>query len=213
MQAAFLDNWIKATGVVLHGGDYFPALEPVGSGAAQVFTSSPSGGSESMQLMYLLAITSAQRSIHLSSAYFVPDPLVLQTLKDALKRGVSIQIIVPGEHTDAKVVQRASRATWGELLEVGAEIYQYLPTMYHSKVLVVDRLLVSVGSTNFDNRSFRLNDEANLNIFDAQFAREQIAIFHDDLAKSRRVTLAWWQNRPLIEKVTERALAIFSPQL
>jgi cardiolipin synthase len=213
MQAAFLDNWIKATGEVLHGGNYFPALEPVGGGAAQVFTSSPSGGSESMQLMYLLAITSAQHSIHLASAYFVPDSLVLQTLKDALKRGVSIQIIVPGEHSDAKIVQRASRATWGELLEAGAEIYQYLPTMYHSKVLIVDGLLVSVGSTNFDNRSFRLNDEANLNIFDAQFAREQIAIFNEDLARSRRVSLNAWQNRPLLEKVTERALSIFSPQL
>jgi cardiolipin synthase A/B len=213
MQAAFLDNWIKATGVVLHGGEYFPVLEAKGGGSAQVFTSSPSGGSESMHLMYMLAVTAARRSIHLSSAYFVPDDLMLRTLKDALKRGVSIQIILPGEHTDTEIVRRASRATWGELLEAGAEIYEYLPTMYHSKVLVVDGLLVSVGSTNFDNRSFSLNDEANLNIFDTEFARQQIAIFHADLAKSRRVTLDAWQNRPLVEKLIEQASSILSPQL
>src|SRR6185295_9750656 len=93
MQAVFLDNWTKATGVVLHGDDYFPDLQPAGSGEAQMFSSSPSGGSESMHLMYLLAITAANRSIHLSSAYFVPDTLTLQALTDAVKRGVKVQVI------------------------------------------------------------------------------------------------------------------------
>ena len=213
MQAVFLDNWIKATGAVLHGGDYFPALTAVGRGPAQMFSSSPSGGSESMQLMYLLAITAAERSIHLSSAYFVPDELTLRALVDALKRGVKVQVITPGEHMDAETVRRASRARWGELLEAGAEIYEYQPTMYHCKVMVVDGMLVSVGSTNFDSRSFRLNDEANLNIYDADFARRQIEIFQDDLIKSKRMTLQQWQQRPFTEKVWEHAASLLGGQL
>ncbi len=166
MQAVFMDNWTKATGRVIHGIDYFPPLTPVGEGAAQMFESSPSGGSESMHLMYLLAITAADRTIHLSSSYFVPDELTTKALVAALRRGVKVQIITPGEDIDTEVVRKASRARWGDLLQAGAEIYEYQPTMFHCKVMVVDSLLVSVGSTNFDNRSFRLNDEANLNVFD-----------------------------------------------
>lgn len=213
MQAVFLDNWIKATGVVLHGPDYFPALKPAGSAAAQMFSSSRSGGSESMQLMYLLAITAAQRSIHLCSAYFVPDALTLRTLCDAVKRGVKVQIITPGKHMDAESVRRASRARWGPLLEAGAEIYEYQPTMYHCKVMIVDALLVSVGSTNFDNRSFQLNDEANLNIFDAGFAARQIEVFRQDLARSRQIAFTDWQQRPRAEKLWERAASALGAQM
>ena len=178
-----------------------------------MFSSSRSGGSESMQLMYLMAITAAQRSIHLSTAYFVPDALTLRTLADAVKRGVKVQIITPGKHMDAESVRRASRARWGMLLEAGAEIYEYLPTMYHCKVMIVDGLLVSVGSTNFDNRSFQLNDEANLNIYDAGFAARLIEVFEDDLARSRRITLREWRRRPRVEKVWERAASLFGSQM
>lgn len=213
MQAVFLDNWIKATGVVLHGPEYFPALAPAGTGSAQMFSSSRSGGSESMQLMYLLAITAARRSIHLSTAYFVPDALTLRTLADAVRRDVKVQIITPGEHMDAESVRRASRARWGTLLEAGAEIYEYLPTMYHCKVMIVDGLLASVGSTNFDNRSFQLNDEANLNIYDAGFAARLIEVFQDDLARSRRVSLREWRQRPRAEKLWERAASLLGSQM
>jgi cardiolipin synthase len=198
---------------VLHSVEYFPNLEPVGDGYAQMFSSSPTGGSESMELMYLLSITAAQRSIRLSSAYFVPNELARRAMTDALKRGVKLQIITPGEHTDADTVRNASRATWGELLAAGAEIYEYRPTMYHCKVMIVDELLVSTGSTNFDERSFRLNDEANLNIYDAKFAREQVAIFEADLARSKRVTLAEWKERPLKERIAEHAASLIGAQL
>jgi len=213
IQSVFMDNWIKATGKVLHSTEYFPNLEPVGDGYAQMFSSSPTGGSESMELMYLLSITAAQRSIRLSSAYFVPNELARRAMTDALKRGVKLQIITPGEHTDADTVRHASRATWGELLAAGAEIYEYRPTMYHCKVMIVDELMVSTGSTNFDERSFRLNDEANLNIYDAQFAREQVAIFEADLARSRRITLAEWKERPFTERLAERAASLLGTQL
>jgi len=213
MQAVFMDNWLKVTGEVMHGEAYFPALAPVGKSEAQVFSSSPSGGSESMQLMYHLSITAAERSIDLSSAYFVPDDLTSKALIQALKRGVKIRVITPGEIIDTDTVRAASRGRWGPLLQAGAEIYEYEPTMYHCKVMIVDSLLVSVGSTNFDNRSFRLNDEANLNIFDQTFAGRQTQVFEDDLRRARRVSLAAWSNRPWQEKLKERLASVLESQL
>jgi cardiolipin synthase A/B len=213
MQAVFLDNWLKVTGVVLHGPNYFPILASAGTASAQMFSSSPSGGSESMQLMYLMAITAASRSIDLSAAYFVPDALFIGALVEAMKRGVKLRIVVPGEHIDSETVRSASRGTWGELLTAGAVIAEYQPTMYHCKVMIVDDLLVSVGSTNFDNRSFRLNDEATLNIMDAEFAKQQRMIFEADLALSRPVTYAQWKNRPFTEKAGEFFASLVQSQL
>ncbi len=213
LQSVFIDNWIKVTGDVLHGPTYFPVLEKVGREAAQMFSSSPSGGSESMQLMYLLAITAASRSIDLSAAYFVPDALTMRALVDALKRGVKLRIVVPGEHIDSDAVRGASRADWGPLLSAGAVIAEYGPTMYHCKVMIIDGLLTSVGSTNFDNRSFRLNDEATLNIVDKDFASTQTTSFEADLALSHRVSFAEWQERPLRERLGEWIASIIGTQL
>ena len=213
MQAVFLDNWVKVTGNVLHGNDYFPPLTEQGKTSAQMFSSSPSGGSESMQLMYLLSITAAAKSIDLSAAYFVPDDLMLAAMVEAMKRGVKVRIIVPGAHIDSDTVRSASRATWGPLLLAGATIAEYEPTMYHCKVMVVDGLLTSVGSTNFDNRSFRLNDEATLNLLDAQFAREQTEVFNADLAKSKTIGFIEWSNRPWTEKLAERWGRLLASQL
>ncbi|MEO8535882.1 MAG: phospholipase D-like domain-containing protein [Betaproteobacteria bacterium] len=213
MQAVFMDNWVKVTGKVLHGTGYFPAIPAAGESRGQMFSSSPEGGSESMRLMYLLAITAAAHSIDLSSAYFVPDPLTMRTLVDAAKRGVAIRIITPGEHMDAETVRRASRAGWGDLLRAGVKIYEYQPTMFHCKVLVVDNLWTSVGSTNFDSRSFGLNDEANLNIVDGDFARRQVEVFEQDLRQSGAITLAQWQARPMSEKLLEHAAALLGGQL
>ena len=213
MQSAFMDNWTKVTGKVLHTEDYFPETKSAGRHYAQVFQSSAEGGSESMHLMYLLSIAAARKTIHLSMAYFAPDAIAFETLIAALRRGVKIQILLPGPHTDAEIVQHASRAKWGELLQAGAELYQYQPTMFHCKVLVVDGLWTSVGSTNFDNRSFRLNDEANLNIYDAEVAAQQLAIFNDDLKQSRRVTYEEWNARPWHEKLMERGARLLNAQL
>jgi cardiolipin synthase len=212
MQAAFMDNWIKVSGDVLHGPEYFPLLRPVGAGKAHVTRSSPSGGSETMRLMYLLAITAASRSIHLSTPYFIPDALAIKALTDAAKRGVTVQIITVGHHTDIETIRRASRARWGDLLEAGVEIYEYQPTMYHCKVMIVDGLWTTVGSTNFDPRSFSLNDEANVNYYDRDFALRQIEIFQEDLAHSRQVTFQEWKDRPLAEKFWEHAASLLGSQ-
>jgi cardiolipin synthase len=213
MQAVFLDNWIETGNPLLDGPAYFPGLDSAGPELAQAVLSSPGGGTESLRLMYMLAIASAQRSILIANAYFVPNTLAVKMLVAARRRGVDVEIIVPGPVNDAKLVERASRAKWGPLLEAGVKIYEYQPTMYHTKVMVVDDYWVSVGSTNFDNRSFRLNDEANLNIYDRAFAARQIEVFKDDLTRSRRVTLGDWENRPMKEKVLEKLAGVFALQL
>ena len=166
-----------------------------------------------MQVMYLLMINAAVSSIELSSAYFLPDQLARDTIVAAVRRGVRVRVITPGRFTDSALARRASRAGWGDLWRAGVEIYEYQPTMYHCKVLVADDLLVSVGSTNFDDRSFRLNDEASLNIYDPTFAKRQVDIFADDLAHSRRISLEEWESRPWSEKIWEHTAALLSPQL
>lgn len=203
MQSVLLNNWTKTTGAILHGAEYFPELKPVGTQMAQVFSSSPSGGSESMALMYLLTITAATTSIDLANSYFVPDALLRKALTEAVARGVRVRIVTPGKHMDERLVGCASRGEWDELLQGGVEIHEYQPTMFHCKMLIVDRLLVSVGSTNFDERSFRLNDEANLNIFDAAFAQSLTTVFEADLAQSHQISMKEWEERPLTDRVTE----------
>ena len=213
MQSAFVDNWLQATGDVLHGQRYFPPLQATGTQQAQVFTSSPGGGSESMQLMYLMALTAAADSIRISASYFVPDDVSINTLVAALKRGVEVKIILPGRYMDVAVVRRASRAKWGKLLAAGARIYEYQPTMYHVKTLIVDALWVSVGSTNFDNRSFSINDEANLNVYDRSFAGRMVEVFEADIKHSRLITLDEWKNRHWTDNLMDFAAALLSPQL
>ena len=213
MQSVMLSNWSKTTGYILHGPDYFPELEERGEVEAQMFHSSPSGGSESMQLMYLIAIAAAVKSIDISSAYFVPDEMARVALVEALKRGVRVRVITPGKHTDQQTVRHASRALWGDLLKAGAEIYVYQHTMYHCKMVLVDGLLSSVGSTNFDPRSFHLNDEANLNVYDTEFTAQLTGVFERDLQRCKRVTLQDWEHRPPLEKVRERMAALLSPVL
>ena len=166
-----------------------------------------------MALMYQIAMTAANESIDLSMAYFVPDERNSQILVQAMQRGVKVRIITPGKITDTQTVRAASRRTWGPLLQAGAEIYEFQPSMYHCKVLIIDGYMVSVGSTNFDDRSFRLNDEANLNIYDARFAARQTRIFEQDLKKARRVSFEEWDSRPLKERALEIVGVILSSQL
>ncbi|MEO8365739.1 MAG: phospholipase D-like domain-containing protein [Pseudoxanthomonas sp.] len=213
LQAAFNDNWIKTTGEIVNGDAYFPALAPVGDIDAHLFTASPAGGSESMHLMYLMAVAAASEGIDLEAAYFVPDELLMRALLQARRRGVRIRILLPGEHIDSDAVRLASKADWGPLLQAGVEIHEYTPTMMHNKMLIVDQELVSVGSTNFDIRSFRLNDEASLNLYDADFAKAMTAVFEEDLAHARQYTLARWQARPLKEKLFEKIVLPIKSQL
>lgn len=213
MQAAFNDNWIKTTGTILNGGALFPGIDAAGPMDANLFMSSPSGGSESMHLMYLTVIAAAVRRIDLAAAYFIPDDLMVQELLDARRRGVTIRILMPGEHTDSGAVRIASRANWEPLLMAGIEMYEYEPTMLHNKLLIADSELVSVGSTNFDQRSFELNDEATLNVYDKDFAAHMTQVFEEDLAHAHRYTLERWRKRSLGERLFEKVVQPVRSQL
>lgn len=213
MQAVFIDNWIKATGRVLHGGEYFPKLTACGEMDAQMFGSSPVGGSESMHLMVLLALTAAKTSIDIENPYFVPDKLTVEALCSAARRGVRVRIVVAGRHTDARVGRWAAQGLYGELLQAGIQIYEYQPTMMHCKVLVIDGIWSSVGSANFDDRSFRLNDEANLNVFSEALAREQTDLIDADIQQSRRMVLHKWKHRKFGRRINERLALLLRSQL
>ena len=204
LMGAFAENWLEATGEVIGGEDDLPELEPVGDGAAmQVIRSTAGVGDTNVETLYFLAIAAARESIDLTSAYFAPRPAFLAALADAARRGVRVRLLVPGEAIDKAVVRHAGRATYGDLLEAGVRIWEYRPTMLHAKTLVVDRAWSVVGSANFDNRSFQLNDEAVLAVQDADFARALIASFTGDIEVSDEVTLEAWRRRPLVERARE----------
>jgi cardiolipin synthase len=179
----------------------------------QMFISSPEGGSDSMRLMYLTAITAAQRTIDMEAAYFVPDRLMIRELVAARQRGVHIRVLVPGMDIDSKIVGIASKREWGPLLESGVEIHEYQTTMLHCKMLIFDEYMVSVGSTNFDMRSFELNDEASLNIYDATFAGEMTGVFVRDLESSTPYTFAHWKRRSWRERFAEMVVNPIRSQL
>jgi cardiolipin synthase A/B len=212
-QAAFLDNWIKTTGRVLNGNTYFPQLAAAGELKMHMFMSSPAGGSESMRLMYLMAITAAEQSIDIEAAYFIPDDLMVRELIKARSRGVRIRLLLPDKHIDSETVRVATKRAWGPLLNSGVEIHEYDPTMLHCKMLIFDHYMVSVGSTNFDMRSFELNDEASLNIYDAEFARQMTEVFEADLKASTPYDYSRWRQRPWAEKVAEILLIPIRSQL
>jgi Phosphatidylserine/phosphatidylglycerophosphate/cardiolipin synthases and related enzymes len=213
LQAGFMDNWIKTTGRVLHNDLYYPALEKAGDTSMHLFISSPAGGSASMRLMYLLAVAATTRSIDLQAAYFIPDHLVVDALIAARGRGVHIRLLVPGRYIDSGLVRMASRRRWGRLLAAGVEIHEYQPTMMHNKLLILDGELVSVGSTNFDMRSFDLNDEASLNIYAREFGRQMTTMMEADLKHARPYTLAMWQQRPWRQKLGELLVRPVESQL
>ncbi|MEY2555425.1 MAG: cardiolipin synthase [Verrucomicrobiota bacterium] len=210
LQASFISNWIKTRGNVLHGDDYFPPLQDSGSLEAQAIRSG--AHYENLDLLYLLAIASAKKSLRIENAYFLPDDLTRKELVEAAKRGAKIEIIVPGKKIDQKLVRAASRRRWPELLKAGIKIYEYQPTMIHVKLMIVDDKFVSVGSGNFDNRSIRLNDEANLDVLDSDFAAQQSHLFEIDKRRSREITPGevggFHLGNPL-----DQAATLLSPQL
>jgi len=213
MQFAFMDNWIKSRGELLTGLEYFPQVAPRGTCLAQVVKSSPSEGSSTAKLLYTVSIVSAKKSIYINSAYFVPDRDTTRALEGAVRRGVDVRVIVPGEYTDVPIVRHAGRFYYGNLLRRGIRIFEYQPTMMHAKTMVVDGIWSTIGSSNFDDRSFRLNDEVNVNIYDEGVAAQMEQMFFEDLARSEEMTRRRWLERPWLERVKERVAGWLKPQL
>lgn len=212
LQAAFAEHWIEATGDLLMGDRFFPAIKPNGKQDAQIVVSSTHQRNV-MHLMLMTALAAAEKNIRLGTPYFVPDAITRRQLLEARKRGVEIEVIVPGKTTDARLVQKASRHFWGELLAAGIKIYEFHPTMYHCKLVILDEVWTSVGSTNIDERALRLNDEANINFYDQRFARDQIEIFKSDLMRSTPYTIAQWRQRSAGERLSDWLASLLRSQI
>jgi len=212
MQAIFAHNWLQTTSTLLLGEDYFPKLVPTGSSVAHCYMSGPDEGAETVRLGYLFSIAAARKSIDIANAYFLPDDLAITMLLEAMVRGVKVRVIVPAIN-DSRFGRAAARSRWGKLLAGGAEFYLYQPAMYHAKTMVVDGVHVTVGSSNFDNRSFTLNDEVNVGVLDRKVADDHLRIFADDIKASKLLTLEEFESRPQYIKLLDHFCGWFRSQL
>ena len=202
MQSVFAENWLEASGRILFDSRYFPSVDAKGPTEGMIVGSSPTfGGSTRNRMLYQTLLAAAQRSIHITTPYFLPDRSARSELVRAIReRGVKVVILTPGRHADHLLTRRSSRRLYGQLLRAGASIYEYQPSMLHAKVLVVDGTWSVVGSTNFDNRSFGLNDEVNLAAYCPELATHLEEDFARDLAQSRQVSYQTWRRRPFFER-------------
>lgn len=208
MQAVFTKNWLQTTSRLLTGPDYFPEAQSTGGADAHCFMSGPNELPENARLSYLLAIASARKHIQLSHAYFIPDDLAIEMLLAARQRGVKVEVIVPFKN-DSRFGRAASRSRWGRLLEAGVEFHYYLPSLYHCKMMIVDDTFMTLGSVNFDNRSFSINDEVNINVVDRGTVRAFQRSFANDMAKSKPLTFEEFVDRPLYLKLADHFCGMF----
>jgi cardiolipin synthase len=214
LQGAFAENWLEGTGEVLAGDDYLPEPE-AGSdeGQMQVVRSSAKVGDTNIEALYYLAIASAAGSIDLTAAYFVPRPAFTEALRSAAERGVAVRILVPGPHIDKGLVRVAGRAAYDSLLEAGVQLFEYQPTMLHAKSMVVDGAWSSVGTVNFDNRSFQLHDEITLCVWDRGFAGRLTEAFEHDLTRSEQIDSERWRGRRPWQRAAEVATTVLRREL
>ena len=204
LQSMFIENWLESSGELLANCKYYPAKKADGNGKAMVINSTPSSGrSTRARMLFQILIATARRRIYITTPYFLPDRGLRQALLESLARGVEIKILVPGKYSDHLLTRRASRRLYGSLLRNGAQIYEYQPSMIHAKLIVVDGLWSVVGSTNFDSRSFGINDEVNVAALDEGLAARLEEDFRADLEVSRRITFEEWGHRPAIERASE----------
>jgi cardiolipin synthase A/B len=202
LQAAFAESWLETTGIAIGGDEYFPRIDSVGNITGQIVKSSPTGGSFQNYMLFLLSINSAKQSILITNPYFMPDDVMTEALVKAAARGVRVSILLPGE-IDSQLTYSTSRSHYGPLLLGGVHIYEYKASLLHAKTIVVDGVWSTIGSTNFDNRSFALNQEINLTVYNSAIAHRLEQIFQGDLKYSQRVSYEQWQSRSLYERVIE----------
>ncbi|MCI0389615.1 MAG: cardiolipin synthase [Acidobacteria bacterium] len=213
LQSGFASNWLETTNEMLSGPAYYPEHERSGPLAVQSILSSPEAGSSSVRVMYYLSIVCARRSIYIANSYFIPDEKAIEILLAAKKRGVDIKIMVAGNYNDNQLARYNSTRLYGQLLAAGVEIYEYERTMLHQKFMVCDGIWSTVGTANFDNRSFAHNDENNVSVYDRAFAAKWEEIFRRDLAACRRVDFKDWRNRGWYTKLREQIFSVFRDQV
>lgn len=214
LHGAFAESWLEATGQLLCGDDHLPDLAPLeGGGPMQLVRSRATVGDTNAEALLFLAIASARRSIDLTSAYFAPNAALTSALCAARGRGVRVRVLVPGEHADKDLVRRAGQDTYEALLDCGVEVHEYGPTMLHAKTLTVDEAWATIGSINFDNRSFSRNDEATLCVQSREVAGLLTAQFERDLAVSDRIDPQAWEERGVLQRARETATRVVRREL
>lgn len=213
LQTGFAQNWLQTTGELISGLLYYPPLEPAGPVAAQTIMSSPEIGTSTARTMYYLSIICARTSIFIANPYFVPDQTAIEALTDARRRGVEVCVMVSGIHNDAWLARENSIRMYGRLLRAGVEIVEFNRTMLHHKTMVVDGVWSTVGTTNFDNRSFAHNEENNVCVFDRGYAKQLETVFRADLEGCDRVDYRTWQRRGLLQRAREVIAAFLTEQV
>ena len=214
LQSAFAENWIEETGEVPGGANFFPEIEPAGDVDAHAVWVSSAGSPSSVKLLHYLLIHAAKERITIQNPYFLPDPDARRSLLEAVERGVEVRVMIPAvKATDSPVVQHASHHHFGTMLKGGVKLFEYQHTLLHQKVLVVDGQWASIGSTNFDDRSFELNDEISLVVYNETIARELEQTFEDDLKHSTAVDFEEWATRPVLHKLKDFSAFVFNEQL
>jgi cardiolipin synthase len=215
LQGAFCENWIEETGEIIAGEKFFPTSDPIaGPSTVHVAYASPTGSVSTVQILYYLAIMAARREVIIQNPYLLPDDDALRAIDSAVSRGVKVWIMVPSvDATDNAIVQHASHHRFGHLLKRGVRIWEYDKTLLHQKVMIVDGLWSSVGSTNFDARSFEINDEINVGVVDPAVAAQLRAAFFEDLKFARERRLQEWKNRPLFHKLQDGLAYLANEQL
>jgi cardiolipin synthase A/B len=203
LQTAFSLKWLETTEELISGPDYFPAVAPSGTLSVNTVLSEPETRSSPARILYFLSIMSARKSILIANPYFVPDPKAVELLRDARRRGVGVKIMVAGDHNDHAIARRNSSRLYGQLLEAGVEIYEYDRTMMHHKYMVCDGVWSTIGTINFDNLSFALNDEDNVCVYDQNFAAQLTQMFDEDTAACQKIDLAKWRDRGLVTRAVE----------
>ena len=216
-QSGFALNWLETTGEILSGERFFP--EPRretgedGGVKVQTILSSPALGAGTVGTMYLVAVQCAKRELQIANPYFVPDSRVIDMLAAARRRGVVVKLMVAGEPSDGWWARHNGVRLYGRLLEAGVEIYEFRPTMLHQKTMLVDDVWTTIGTANFDNRSFALNEETNLCFHDRVIADELRAIFAADLERCERIDFAAWQRRGLWQRIQEQFASLLEDQI
>ncbi len=214
LQAAFLDNWMEECGEAAAGEALFPVLEDAGASPAHVVYVSPTGNPSTIKLLHYAAIHAARTRLLIQNPYFLPDPDARDALVDAVKRGVEVKIMLPAASaSDSPIVQHASHHHYGTLLEGGVRIFEYQRTLLHQKVLTVDGKWASIGSSNFDDRSFEINDEVALVVYDEAVAGELERVFESDLRECQEQSLDSWKRRAVLHKLRDGTAFLFNEQL
>ena len=213
LQTGFAQNWLQATGELITGFEFYPPIEPQGTLAVQTILSSPETGASTARTFYYLSIAAARRSIYIANPYFVPDQGAIDLLMAAKRRGVDVRIMVAGVCNDNWMARQNSVRLYGPLLKAGIHIYEYNHTMLHQKTMVVDGVWSTVGTTNFDSRSFAHNEENNVCWMDRALAAKLEGIFLEDMAGCEQVTLKKWRNRPLLHKMVQNAVSLLQEQV